>query len=103
MKRTSKHYQGTIQFSDIGDMLWLGDFREQIFQANKILRKMGKNTLRVRLALRDPIEKKTVYNWRTGREHTVGYDFGGNVIGGINNARKADVYVYENYDRYWKS
>jgi len=97
MKRTSRHYQGTVQFSDVGDVLWLNDFREQIFQTNKILRKMGKNALRIRLALRSPIEKKTVYNWRTQTYHHVGYDFGGNVIGGINNARKADVYVYERY------
>lgn len=98
--RKSLNYQATIDFSDINDMLWLSVIREEIRNINKTIRKVDTlNPLRVRLALRNPIEKQTTYNRFTGKSQTRGYDWGGNVIGGIKNARGADVYIYSQSTR----
>lgn len=93
--RNSTAYSVTLNLFDEHDMMWLKQVRDLMRKTNKTLRKVGKNPMRIRLALRDPIRKVTYWNKWTNRKNTCGYDFGGNVYGGINNARKADVYIYE--------
>jgi hypothetical protein len=98
-KRNSTSYVVTLNLSDEHDMMWLKQARIAMREANKALRKLSKTPKRIRLALRDPIEKKAIRNWVTGKERVAGYDWGGNVVNGIKNARQADVYVYDRFDR----
>jgi len=93
--RKSPCYQCTVDLSNEVDMKWVKEVREKTALVNKSLRKIGQTPFRVRLALRDPIRKVTYWNKWTNRKNSRGYDFGGNVYGGIANARKADVYIYE--------
>jgi len=93
--RTSTAYAVTLNLFDEYDMMWLKQARDSMRKTNKSLREIGKTPMRIRLALRDPIRKVTYWNKWTNRKNTSGYDFGGNVVGGIKNARKADVYIYE--------
>jgi hypothetical protein len=95
--RTSTAYAVTLNLFDEYDMMWLKQARDSMRKTNKSLRKIGKTPMRIRLALRDPIRKEAVTNRWTHEKGVRGYDFGGNVVGGIKNARKADVYIYERY------
>lgn len=95
MKRSSTAYQRTISFSDASDMFWLEELRRTTSSVNESLRKLGQRPFRVRVALRAPIEKRLVRNLWTGQTRIAGYDWGGNVVGGIANAAKADVYIYD--------
>jgi hypothetical protein len=97
-KRNSTSYVVTLNLSDEHDMMWLKQARIAMREVNKALRKIGKTPMRIRLALRDPIHKEVVTNHWTHEKGVRGYDFGGNVVGGIKNARKADVYIYERYN-----
>jgi hypothetical protein len=49
----------------------------------------------VQLRGRKPKVKQTVRNYWTGQTRFAGYDFGGNVVGGLKNATQFDVYVRE--------
>ena len=95
--RNSTAYAVTLNLFDEYDMMWLKQARDSMRKTNKSLRKIGKTPMRIRLALRDPIRKEAVTNRWTHEKGVRGYDFGGNVVGGIKNARKADVYIYERY------
>jgi pheromone shutdown protein TraB len=86
--RKSNSYQFTISLDDSDDISMLNSLRKLVSLNNK-KRCAGKNALRVRVALRKPKQKML------GNDY--GYDYGGNVIGGIKNAQEADVYVYEVY------
>jgi hypothetical protein len=82
--RKSNSYQFTISLDDSDDISMLNSLRKLVSLNNK-KRCAGKNALRVRVALRKPKQKM------------LGYDYSGNVVGGIKNAQEADVYVYEVY------
>lgn len=98
MKRTirsSTAYVRTVTFSDESDMFWLKELRTATSATNASLRKIGQRPFRIRLALRAPIKKQVIRNFYTGQTRLAGYDWGGNVVGGIANAAKADVYIYD--------
>lgn len=80
-KRISASYQGTTT-----------DRNDPAIAALKAEIK-GKN-LRVCLRGRKPKTKQVVRNFWTGKQGLRGYDFGGNVVGGLDNAQEFDVYVY---------
>jgi hypothetical protein len=50
---------------------------------------------RVVIRGRKPAVKKIVHNFWTGKCSLRGYDWAGNVIGGIKNATMWDIYVYD--------
>lgn len=81
-KRTSTAYQGTTtDYKNDPDV--------------KQLKAMVKGTgFRVEIRGRKPKMKQTVRNYWTGQVSKRGYNFGGNVVGGLANATEFDVYVY---------
>ena len=81
MIRYSTSYVTTIDFLSTVDMEKLQAIRDSV----RVLNSLTKNSkFRVCLRGRKPIVK--VKN--------KSYDFGGNVVGGIKNAQRADVYIY---------
>ena len=75
MKRISLNYVTTLDPTSSEDMARLKEIRSAISFSNKY--SILKNRVRV-----------------CGRKPTTGYDWGGNVIGGIRNATRLDVYIY---------
>ncbi len=99
--RSSKDYLGSIYAADAAGMLQLEDLRRMVKNLNTDLRKFGAidtkgNAIqfRVRVCGREPIETGTATHWLLGKADNRSYDFGGNVIGGIANAKRLDVYLY---------
>jgi hypothetical protein len=90
-KRTSTSYVFTADINSADDMLKIEDLRKLVKITNR-----GQNVKkRVVLRGRKPLVKKEVYNMWTGERATRSYDFGGNIVGGIANATKLDVYIYD--------
>lgn len=99
MKRTSTSYIGTFDPLCAGDIFEIENLKKAIKAVNET-NKMMKNDQRFRVVLRGrkPIEKQVINTmpWGTGlrKESKVSYDYFGNIVGGIANASKYDVYVY---------
>lgn len=91
MKRTSNSYITTLDPMSVNDMQMLDIIKKTVKKSNLYTTKKHRVVVRGR----KPIENKTIYNWRDGSTRTVGYDFAGNVVGGIKNATKLDVYIYQ--------
>jgi|LakMenE01Jun11ns_1017448.scaffolds.fasta_scaffold9693082_2 hypothetical protein len=80
MMRYSTTYVTTIDFMSTSDMEKLQAIRASV----RVLNSLTKNSkFRVCLRGRNPILKVNK-----------SYDRGGNIVGGINNAQRADVYIY---------
>lgn len=110
MTRESKSYVTTISKSDPNYDNKIADIRNQMKVTNNILRedyeweskweiargKTPRSLVQYRVCLRPrkPIKKHKMINIFNGSEHYVGYDWAGNVIGGIENASQVDVYIY---------
>jgi hypothetical protein len=94
MKRRSQSYVCTLDTKSVADMQQLDAIRKAINCGNNAVKWTGNRPLRVVVRGRKPFEKLTVINRWTGKPSTVGYDLAGNIIGGIANASKLDVYVY---------
>jgi len=62
--------------------MYLRLIRQEIARDNEVLRKYGHT------------EKRVVVR---GRKPKTGYDWAGNVIGGLANATEFDVYVYDRF------
>lgn len=87
--RTSNAYVATLNPMSMSDMLSLDALRAKIARQNKTSDKK----LRVVVRGRAPIAKFTVETGTGGR--TFGYDGYGNIVNGLANAQRLDVYVYE--------
>ena len=93
-KRLSTSYVCTLDVNSCQDMQLLEVIRKTV----KISNNRMSNKKRVVLRGRKPVVKSTVINHWTGKTSTSGYDFAGNVIGGIANASRIDVYIYDRRD-----
>ena len=92
--RTSTNYVITIDPLSAVDMEKLQVIKKTI----KSINQSNKNKKRVVLRGRKPIVKTPVRNFWTGQIGFRGYDWGGNIVGGLKNATKIDVYVYDRRD-----
>lgn len=94
MKRYSNAYVFTADINSAADMLKIDELRQTVSIINKMGRGIGPSK-RVVLRGRKPLEKKVVRNFWTGEESLRSYDWGGNIVGGLANATKYDVYIYD--------
>ena len=90
MKRTSTSYIFTADINSASDMLQIEELRKAIKSLNTISDKKKRVVLRGR----KPLVKMDKYNPYTGKMSKLSYDWAGNIVGGIANATKIDVYVY---------
>jgi|TARA_B110000908_G_C10168286_1_gene409524 hypothetical protein len=90
MTSRSNAYITTLDPTSTDDMTVLSRIRAHVTAANKRSLKQQ----RVCVRGRKPITKKTITNFWTGHTSTVGFDHGGNVVGGLANASSLDVYIY---------
>lgn len=100
-KRGSDSYVGSAYTSSVSDMQMIDEVRSIVKTMNKYLRQSNavdrrgrKLQYRVSLKGRDPIKK--VVNQRTGKLN--GYNWAGDVVGGMENAGRIDVYIHQRYD-----
>ena len=86
-KRTSTSYVATLHVGSVADMQQLESIKKAVSLTNKF------NVLKKRVVVkgRKPIVKRL--NNRTG--NYISYGFGGNIVGGISNAKVYDVYIYD--------
>lgn len=92
MKR-SDSYVVTLDTQSVSDMQMLETIRKVISIANQY----SKTKRRVCVRGRKPFAKlaKQIYKrGRFDRVSIVSYDRGGNIVGGLSNASKLDVYIY---------
>ncbi len=108
MKRTSKSYVCTIETDAIDYDSKLADIRLTVKTMNAILKAEHEcskkwdrgysaqlKQYRVALRGRKPILKeKSIDRW-TGKISIRGFNYGGDVIGGLKNAGAVDVYIYK--------
>tara|TARA_X000001036_G_scaffold416384_1_gene433381 strand:+ start:380 stop:652 length:273 start_codon:yes stop_codon:yes gene_type:complete len=89
MKRTSTNYVGTFDPLNKKDQANIAAVREAVKVINKNSKnwKANRNKLRVELRGRKPFTKK----------NGLSYNWGGNIVGGIKNASKVDLYIYDRY------
>jgi hypothetical protein len=89
----SKSFVGTFDPLSVADMQQLATIKKSVAITNKFSRIKHRVVLRGRA----PIKKMYCPNsyYRRGSTRPVSYDWGGNIIGGIENASKYDVYIYE--------
>ena len=80
MIRGSRSYRFTADTMSAADMIRIGELRKIISDLNKISKQKYRVVLR-------------------GRKPSTAYDYFGNVIGGLANASKLDVYVYDRNKR----
>lgn len=93
-KRTSTSYVTTLDVNSASDMETL----QNIKKAVSVMNFKNSNKKRVVLRGRKPIEKKTVFLRWQDRVSYRSYDWAGNIVGGIKNATKLDVYIYDRRD-----
>jgi hypothetical protein len=93
-KRTSTSYVATLDVNSVSDM-------ENLVMIKKVVKSINyrnPNKKRVVLRGRKPEVKMEIKpNFWTGEtcKSPVSYDWAGNIVGGIKNATKIDVYVYD--------
>lgn len=100
-KRTSDSYVGSVYTNSVVDMQEVEEVRNIVKVMNKYLRESKavdrygrKLQYRVSLKGRDAINKRA--NPRTGK--LIGYNWAGDVVGGLQNAGRLDVYIHQRYD-----
>ena len=93
-KRTSTSYVCTLDVNSCLDMQLLEVIRKTV----KISNNRIPNKKRVVIRGRKPVVKATCVDRWTGKTGTYSYDFGGNIVGGISNATRLDVYIYDRRD-----
>lgn len=90
-KRTSTSYVCTLDANSVADMQMLEMIRKTVSVSNA-------NTLdkkRVVVRGRKPIKKFWYKEYWSKKSHYSGYDYAGNIIGGLENATNLDVYIYD--------
>lgn len=92
-KRHSGNYVMTIDPLSAVDMEKYQIIKQTVKAANQ------SRTIKQRVVLRGrkPKVKKIMHNFWTGKCALRGYDWAGNIVGGIMNATKYDVYIYNRY------
>lgn len=94
MNRTT-NYIASYDPQSVNDMQMLAEARKLVSGMNRLLKADGhKHQYRLVLRGRKPIQKSTISNWRTGKTTVSGYDWAGNIVGGLANATKYDAYIY---------
>lgn len=91
--RKSPDYLYTLDTSSAADMQLLAALRAAISAENKASNDSSCKK-RVEVRGRKPITKMECTNRWTGKTSAVGFDAGGNIVGGVKNAGALDVYVY---------
>lgn len=94
MKRTSTSYVTTLDVNSSFDMAIL----QSIKKAVSVMNYRNPNKKRVVLRGRKPMMKKVVWLLWQDKHATRSYDGAGNIVGGIKNATKLDVYIYDRRD-----
>lgn len=89
MKRHSQNFVTRLETENDEDKLILEKIREAVSYINS---QAQNRLLRVDVKPRKPIDKQDGYN---------GYGYGGNVLGGIDNAKYLDVYIRP-VDQWWE-
>lgn len=99
-KRVSDQYVGSVYPECAADMLELEELKAAVKVMNTDLKNIGAqceygHPIRYRVSVkgREAIQKQI--NMRTG--NTISYDIFGDVVGGISNARRLDVYIHRRY------
>ena len=92
-KRTSTSYVCTLDVDSVNDMQMLEVIRKTVRVSNTRIA----NKKRVVIRGRKPVVKMAVAGnyFNAPSKSLVSYDFGGNIVGGISNATKFDVYIYD--------
>jgi hypothetical protein len=98
LERNSKSYMLTVSTSSDSDILLLDRIRARVKQINKNLREADVKTgsgeslqYYINCRGRVPLSKKI--NQQTGAEYS--YNYSGSIVGGLKNASRMDVYLYE--------
>ncbi len=89
-KRASTSYVTTLDVNSASDMQTLETIKKAVMVMNR-----GRSCKK-RVVLRGRMPFDRAFALRTGR--FVSYDRGGNIVGGIKNATKLDVYIYDRRD-----
>ena len=92
-KHTSTSYVCTLDVNSCVDMEKLAAIKAAVKTINRDC-SVGRKK-RVVVRGRKPIEKREVYRRWTNTFNEVSYDWAGNIVGGIANATKSDVYIYD--------
>ena len=92
-KRSSTSFVCTLDVNSIVDMEKLAAIKATVSTINHDC--SIKTKKRVVVRGRKPIEKREVYCRRTNTFNEISYDWAGNIVGGIKNATKIDVYIYD--------
>ena len=93
-KRTSTSYLCTLDVNSSFDMQQLELIRKTVKVSNYRLA----NKKRVVIRGRKPAVKAQIVDRWTGKTRVLSYDWAGNIVGGIANATKIDVYIYDRRD-----
>lgn len=89
-KRTSTNFVVRLDTQSADDMIKLQDIRRSV----SIMNRMSKENFRVDVKGRKPFQKGVILNPITGHVVATGsYGYGGNIIGGLANAKFYDVYI----------
>ena len=91
--RKSSSYVTTLDVNSASDMQTLETIKATVRAVNAF----SKTKKRVVLRGRKPIVKARFVNNLTGKVRIGGFDRAGNIYGGIRNASKLDVYIYDRY------
>lgn len=89
--RKSESYVTTLDVNSVVDMQTLKTIRATIKAVNAYNHKKKRVVLRGR----KPTKIGKSCNFWTGKTKIGGYDWAGNIIGGLANASKLDVYIYD--------
>jgi hypothetical protein len=90
--RTSTSYVMTVDVNSAIDIQQLDIIKKAVSIANKNRKDKQRVVLRGRKPLVKMVAKGGYYY--PGSVRLVSYDWGGNIVGGIKNATKLDVYIY---------
>ena len=93
-KRTSTSYLCTLDVNSSFDMQQLELIRHTVKVSNHRMA----NKKRVVIRGRKPAVKAQIVDRWTGKTRVLSYDWAGNIVGGIANATKIDVYIYDRRD-----
>lgn len=91
--RKSTSYIMTVDVNSAVDMAQLATIKKAVTIANQ----NRSQKKRVVVRGRKPITKQAYHDFRTNICRVRGYDRGGNIVGGICNASKLDIYIYDRY------
>lgn len=91
--RKSQSYICTLDVQSVGDMEKLQVIKDTVFVLNKSVGVKKRVVLRGRKPIVKMMDKGGYFY--KGSKNPVGFDRGGNIVGGIANASMLDVYIYD--------